>query len=515
MSSKNAISESDRSEEEVGSWTYLVIDSKGIRSHSDASYSKETKTESKVAQGVIVEVDRRRKCGWTTFLGLKGPGPSKEWLFDVSPKDKKVRMIEVEVSMGDWKYESCDFVRIPILSCPLVGGHSQTSTTSLQTKEAVSITKRARPVSGKGTFLKLADGRGWVLDFADGSRVMQRFNPEGCDDVSEPSTSSSNISVALSESDLGPSEYGSWEYVVLDSRGMTLRSRPTYDEDAKTQRRIYEGEVLVVKERRMGDGITFLHIDSPQGWVFDRNPGKNSKLRMMEANVETGSWHYTVTAASGIALRTRCSFSDSTKCGEGPLKGSLIEVCERLKVGDTTFLKLKDCGHWIFDSKHGRKLLSGPADVQEHSPCWKATVKEACGVYMWKAPTTQKWAQTKMKLLQHAQVEVQKTIGVEFDVWGFIAKPGSNMEGWVRLRDLTLEDASPASCGLRSCASQPCPQGLSKQMYFEDQPMQNFVGSQPSDFMDTLLHASLCSNEEAKSKEQPPAASMPLLMANA
>merc|ERR1719440_741474 len=231
-SATHATAEADINEEEMGDWKYLIIDQKGIRVHNDASYSKETKSEKKLPQGVIVEVERRRKTGWTTFLGLKGTS-GKEWLFDVSPKDKSVRMIEVEVLEGDWKYESCVFERIPVLPYPIVSANVHVARSFLEVKESVSVSKRMRPVSGKGSFLKLADGRGWVLDFADGRRILQKWSPEGHDDISEPSTSSSDFSVttgSLSENTLGPSEYGTWEYIVVDARGMSIRKSPTFDE---------------------------------------------------------------------------------------------------------------------------------------------------------------------------------------------------------------------------------------------------------------------------------------------
>ena len=38
-----------------------------------------------------MQVDRRRKNGWTTFLRVKGS--DDVWLFDVSPKDKKVGLL--------------------------------------------------------------------------------------------------------------------------------------------------------------------------------------------------------------------------------------------------------------------------------------------------------------------------------------------------------------------------------------------------------------------------------------
>jgi hypothetical protein len=464
---KSATAEEDIKDEENGNWKYLVIDPKGIRAHGEASYSKGTKSGSRFPEGAVVEVDRRRKNGWTTFLGVKGCVDEKSaWLFDVSPKDKKVRMIEVEVLTGEWTYEACSFECVPVLPFPAAASRKAskgTTSASLRLNEVVSITKRVRPVSGKGSWLKLADGRGWVLDFCDGQRMLKKWTPVEKGENSEPSISSSDLSTSssfLSEgSDLGPPELGEWNYVVLDPRGMTLRSEATFDANKKIQRRVHQGEVVAVTERVAGDGMTFLHLACPQGWVFDRQPGKDSRVRMMEAEVEKGVWHYVVAAEAGVALRTRCSFSDDTKCGKGPLKGALIEVSQRVKVGDTTFLQLKDSGHWIFDAKSGRKVLHGPVQFKEPSSA-TATVRVPNGVHLLDGPTNQKWAVSKKLLLQHAQVEVTKIFEAEFTQWAFVSKPGSGMQGWIHLDGLCCDDSSPSASGLRSTGSEDLPQRI-------------------------------------------------------
>lgn len=204
--------------------------------------------------------------------------------------------------------------------------------------------------------------------------------------------------------------------------------------------------------------MTFLHLACPQGWVFDQQPGGKRGLRMMEAEVEQGLWHYVVSAESGVALRTRCSFSEDTKCGKGPLKGALLEITQRVRVGETTFLQLKDSGRWIFDGKGAafRKVLSGPWKPEEPVVAAEATVRAANGVYLRQSPTKQKWAVGKMLLLQHAKVSVTKFFEAEFCKWGFVSKPGSNMEGWVNMDDLRLEDPSSSLSGLRSAGSKPC-----------------------------------------------------------
>merc|ERR1719476_1169578 len=86
--------------EERGIWHYLVVDPHGIRARLEPRYSRGTKnndTYFRYREGTIVTIERRRRGGWTKWLSC-----SEGWLFDVSPKDKSVRMLEVDVAHGDW-----------------------------------------------------------------------------------------------------------------------------------------------------------------------------------------------------------------------------------------------------------------------------------------------------------------------------------------------------------------------------------------------------------------------------
>jgi len=49
------------------------------------------------------------------------------------------------------------------------------------------------------------------------------------------------------------------------------------------------------------------------------------------------------------------------KIGQGPWKGSLVTATQRVRVGDSTFLRID--GGWIFDTKQGRKMVDGPIDA--------------------------------------------------------------------------------------------------------------------------------------------------------
>lgn len=443
----------DDMQEEWGEWRYLVVDPKGIRPRADASYDKSTKRADlcvRYKEGAVVEVTRRRKSGWTYWLRIKD---SEWWLFDVSPKDKTVRMVEAEVLNGEWQYESSALKRVTVLphpslslahqsGRPLKAGHAQ-----LELDEVVSVMERVRPISAKGSFLRLADGRGWVLDFLNGQRLLQRVVQQDNSDSPVPSLCSSGQSSSIgttdisriSSSDLGIPEFGEWEYVVLDPRGISLRSHPTSHKGQKTNHRVKEGQIVKVTERRTGDGVTFLHLSDPQGWAFDRQPGASSCVRMMEVTVERGLWFYIVIADKGVATRFRCSVSENAKCGKGPLMGSFIAVTQRVQVGDTMFLRLKDDGLWIFDSKNGRQLVDGPVDAETPVPGTTASVRadKENGLYLLSSPTNQKWALTKLLLLDNSQVHVLLTAECDGTKWALVSKPGSNVKGWLHYDRLT------------------------------------------------------------------------------
>lgn len=510
-SERHASTDDDLMGEEVGDWRYLVVDASGIKARANSRYSKETKIagSGKYREGTVVQVDRRRKDGWTTWLHLRNSTPPLEceWLFDVSPKDRKVRMVEVEVVEGDWMYEACELRRAPILPFPSPalatrkGGRE-----ALGLGEAIAIVERVRPVAGKGSFLKLEDGRGWVLDFVDGYRVVtpcpMGFPPgsasfPGCPSTpSRPSSrgghsspsrptstgsgmgrrlntvfSSSQAALAattlhaaetaapqLDYPNLGPPEYGSWDYVVLDPQGICLRSRPSTEVTHKVDKRIEDGELVKVVERRAGDGCCFLRLSFPQGWACDRRPGEACHVRMMEVNVEQGSWLYLITAEKGVSMRTSCSLSSSAKCGrKGAQCGAVLAVNERVRVAGTTFLRLKEEGLWIFDRNGGRERAIGPLPTVALSEERRlSAIDSPQGVMLRHAPTQLKWANgSKLRLLDNAKVQVSTLLEIQDVYWAYVSQVGGNLQGWMLAEFLkALEKDGEGDAQTRACSSE-------------------------------------------------------------
>lgn len=494
----SAVGESVADHEEEGLWHYLVVDPVGIRPRLHASYdrgSKDPEKFNKVAVGAVLSIERRRKAGWTKWLCINGDGG---WVFDISPKDKKVRLVEVEVfgPDGDWVYEV--LVDSPIytmlgaltlsqrssqgLSRPgrslSFGDNSDLGSASgqgfdggapllptsarrtppllaasgapacpiaLRRGELVTITERVRPILGKGSYLRLVDSRGWAMDFDGGTQFMRRVEVESCPGWELQSADSAALNQSPTRANPPPEEqnpraadeYGSWHYVVLDPKGMTLRSRPSYDKKVKLKMRLEEGQLVTVVERREAEGMTFLRVESPAGWAFEQQPGYATYLRMAEAFVEDGEWWYRVTDARGCGLRRRLSTSAQGKCGWGPEMGAVVRILQRVQVGETTFLRQED-GNWIFDLKHGNRIIHGPLDMKECNDVQASVIAEA-GAFMLKGPTGEQWARTKMVLLHEAKVAVARMVQIEGVWWSSVSKPGGAMKGWVPSETLDLD----------------------------------------------------------------------------
>lgn len=435
-------------DEECGLWRYLVVDTSGVRPRTDASYGKENKSGmARVKEGTLVDISLRRRAGWTTWLCMR---EGKGWLHDISPKDHKVRLIEVDLLHVDWQFQvtSQSLPVFPKPSLQFLSKPPLASKGSLSHGELISVSQRIRPLNIKGSFMKLADGRGWVPDSLNGHQVLARWQNDSADSPSAcaaevqqniPSGHSemrSQMAQEIEESEriVGSppevSELGAWDYIVLDPCGMHLRGSPTYDKTEKLATKLLEGELVKVIERRCGDGTTFLRLDSPSGWAFDVQPTTTKKRqRMVEVVVEEGSWFYRASVPRGLALRSRCSCADDAKTGVRHEHGAVLVVNQRVRVGDTLFLRTEDEVSWFMDRKAGKQVVEGPLVMNTHDAGCLVVVRPLQGIHLLSAPTRNRWAITNMVLLKGARVQLLRSIDVEGESWWYVKKPGG-MEGW-------------------------------------------------------------------------------------
>jgi len=221
----------------------------------------------------------------------------------------------------------------------------------------------------------------------------------------------------------------------------------------KNGKKILEGEIVTVSERRLSDdGATFLRVCSPQGWAFDQGHDRGlsnvaqvgvcNRMRMMEVHVQRGHWYYSCVMTSGVAVRARCSFSDSARIGAGPGYGAAVAICERVKVGDTVFLRLKDTSSWVFDVKNGRKAFEGPLPFEEFQNRLPATVINADKALR-SAPSSHPSAETKLIAIEGSKLEVMMLLKIEGAQWAKVCRTGGGMEGWILAEEDALEIQRP------------------------------------------------------------------------
>lgn len=249
---------------------------------------------------------------------------------------------------------------------------------------------------------------------------------------------------------LAPAEFGEWEYVVMDPKGITLRGTPTVSQSAKLKVRVSEGELVKVVERRPAASATFLRLEKPAGWAVDC---RDKRVRMKQVVVESGNWFYRVCTPNGIALRSGCCFSDGSKIGAGPREGALLVAEQRVQVDGTSFLKLQDSTGWVFDQKGSRRVLEGPLGLQDLNGR-AATVTAPGGAFLLQQPTKKSWAQTRRLLLQDARVRVGLFGQLEGQTWAHVSQI-KGMEGWLPFDAIALAEDLPVDEQPRSVQSSP------------------------------------------------------------
>lgn len=341
--------------EELGSWHYLVV-GRSITTRKVPAYDATNKTGVVYAEGTVLPVDQRIVCAWTRWLRVCDGGDSEFWLFDISPKDCRLRAVEVLREEGPWVVKAPAPLQTmpgPLLELPKRG------MPPISEGAALTVTERLRLVGRTMELLRLDDGR-WLQDLsgATGGKTRQA------------------------------AEVGAWQYLALEgglrpchraddiklSDGNQERapvsgaeSSARAEEASPSDRRgrsIPEGCVLQVVERRPGADALLLRL-SDGSWVPDVVGSRhNARASLTEAEVEISPSSYVVVAARGIAIRGRPSFNEGAKIAEGPGCGETVACSESIRCGGTCFLKMANGRGWLFDvNRHGKRVM----DAHSHS----------------------------------------------------------------------------------------------------------------------------------------------------
>jgi hypothetical protein len=321
--------------EEAGSWTYLVVDARGITMRQAPAYDCSFKCEDRrLAEGQLVRADRRLVRGWTRWLRIKGSG---EWVFDVSPKNAQVRLVEVVCEAGSWEYHAT--CSTPVLHAPsLVQAATRAcSSAALLSGDVVTVTEHYRLVGRAATFLKLLGGRGWLYyaGAGDGGDAKSRLVPP------------------LPAPDKALSIVAPSDYIVIDPLGVDVwRIDRNSSVQGSPVRRLREGEVCACTERRCTEWGLMVRL-SDGLWAAEYVwRGGSFYQAMVNVAVERGGhWIYRVTGQS-VDLRAPSSFERTVAAAvDRPRQGDHVEIAERMTCGIMHFLKLADGRGWIYDSR--------------------------------------------------------------------------------------------------------------------------------------------------------------------
>ena len=80
---------------------------------------------------------------------------------------------------------------------------------------------------------------------------------------------------------------------------------------------------------------------------------------------------YLVVAERGVGIRKQPRFN--AKVSNGPLKDETVEVCGRLLVGETRFLRLANGKGWVFEANaQGREMMALRATTSLRESHWTA-----------------------------------------------------------------------------------------------------------------------------------------------
>jgi len=135
-----------------------------------------------------------------------------------------------------------------------------------------------RRIGNGTTFLRFDHPRGWAFDVQPGTQNKKQRMAE--------------VNV----------EHGTWLYRVCASKGVALRSRCSFAEDAKIGKGPSRGALLTATRRVRIGGTTFLRVDGG-AWIFDCKSGK----RVAEGPIFLASFTdrgATIRPTGGVNLRT-------------------------------------------------------------------------------------------------------------------------------------------------------------------------------------------------------------------
>lgn len=387
-----ALPETPRSGGEDGElWVCKPVNGNPVAIRDDADFDAKL-TGQVVLAGETFRVSELKANGkGTFFLRL---ADRRGWVFDAkpgvgsmctkveSPTPQKAAGGGLGLPQEKWK---CDTVNgQPLGIRKDASTEAAQSGSVLKPGEVFSVSEKRIQSAKEGgtvTFLKLADGRGWVFDRKPGigtmcSRVLAN-SAQAC-------TGDSNTAQNGQAGNRQDAE--TWKCSPFNGQPVGIRKQSKVDGE-QTGHLLLPGETFSVAQVMMGDDfgtkdVRFLRLADGRGWVFDTKPGHGT----MCTKVVEGSGQPAASAPAEAPVLWKCDPCNGAKVGirEGPAfeakqTGGVLQPGDTFSVSETSpgadgvlFLKLADGRGWVFNGKPGVgtmciKVSSAPAEVTDRA----------------------------------------------------------------------------------------------------------------------------------------------------
>lgn len=221
---------------------YVVMCCDDVEIRREPTHSDEARSGEFLSPGQVVPVNHRVLYGGVVFLRLSG---GRGWVFE--SKDQLLVMTEAkDWARGLWHYNVVCEDDVEVRSAPTYSDAHRMGDFAVS-GDCVAVDERCKVAGGQ--FCKLADGRGWLFESKDGTRVLSEVK-----------------GMRQRARDF---ERGLWHYTVLCEGEVEVRAAPTYSDEARTGQFLGPGDCCAVDERCRIQGIWFLKLADGRGWVFE------------------------------------------------------------------------------------------------------------------------------------------------------------------------------------------------------------------------------------------------------
>lgn len=155
-------------------------------------------------------------------------------------------------------------------------------------------------------------------------------------------------------------------WVVMSLQKVGVRSSPTTDVAAMTQKTLAPGSCVIVDTAVFVDGIHYVKLVDG-GWAFDRFGDTHVMSRMED--VEVGFWWYHYVGKSLVETRLVPTYDHAARTGFVLCHEEVLIACCRCSVEGQHFLRLADGRGWVFLERPANAAGMDEGSTRLFVPC--------------------------------------------------------------------------------------------------------------------------------------------------